>query len=657
VQRRRRPSAPARALSAAVAGIVAVTAVLGAGAGVATAEEPDLDEVRVEVGDDHLDPAVVRIEPGDTVVWVHGGEAPLRLVAPDGAFDSSPDCDGAGGPCLEPGASFAHRFDEEAVVAYLNLPPGEEASPVELEEIGRVLAESEADADADAPAEDAGPEPEEEPTRVVGLVVVADDDPAAGPPGSEPGLPTPGLPPAGPDAPPAPPGGSPGPSGPDGPPAPPAPDGLDGPPAPPAGADGPAAPPAPDGAPPPPPPPGTPPSSPTPTGAPTTGPPPAPPAPSTPLPGPAPTGGPTTAGPPPPPPRSVLDAGPTPSSPSGPLPTSWLGATGAATTPTLPSGSAGGSPVPLPPIDQGADVDGSRSPGPGAGAFPDDLQALQDSVVRTGASTTQPLLDALAAHGLEGEEAIAKGFGRFPVGGLATYVHDWWFPRYGPGWRLHQGTDIFAARGTPVRAPAAGTVRISDGGLGGLSVHVDEADGTYWYLTHLDGIAPGLTEGMAVVPGQTVGFVGSSGNARGGPPHLHLQLHPGGGSPVDPKPVLDQMLAEAIAAVPDLAAGVDVATLAATSPGSGDVTSLDWWAAPALPDAPRLLSRPTALEAVLDAVGAAGAPRLEVAGAVGGPASEGPAVLALAALLALGATGLHLHRPLRRPLPPRAAAS
>ena len=33
------------------------------------------------------------------------------------------------------------------------------------------------------------------------------------------------------------------------------------------------------------------------------------------------------------------------------------------------------------------------------------------------------------------------GFGRFPIAGYASYVHDWWFPRFGPGWRLHQGTD------------------------------------------------------------------------------------------------------------------------------------------------------------------------------------------------------------------------
>ena len=39
--------------------------------------------------------------------------------------------------------------------------------------------------------------------------------------------------------------------------------------------------------------------------------------------------------------------------------------------------------------------------------------------------------------------------------------------------------------GTPVRAPAAGKVRISNGGLGGLSVYVIEPDGTYYYLAHL----------------------------------------------------------------------------------------------------------------------------------------------------------------------------
>jgi hypothetical protein len=135
------------------------------------------------------------------------------------------------------------------------------------------------------------------------------------------------------------------------------------------------------------------------------------------------------------------------------------------------------------------------------------------------------------------------------VGGHTTWVHDWLFPRYVPSFHPHMGIDLFADRGTPVRAPAAGTVRTSSGSIGGLAVKVIEPDGTYWYLAHLDSVVQAL-DGTTVEAGTIVGTVGDSGNARGGLPHVHLQLHPGGGEPVDPKPVIDELAAEALAAAP-----------------------------------------------------------------------------------------------------------
>jgi hypothetical protein len=205
-------------------------------------------------------------------------------------------------------------------------------------------------------------------------------------------------------------------------------------------------------------------------------------------------------------------------------------------------------PGPLPAPGHGGHGHGGSSPAGVGGGFPAHLQALMDSVERTPASSTARLMRAVALleeGGISQDDAVARVFGRFPVGGLATYTHDWWFPRSGPGWRLHQGTDIFAERGTPVRAPAAGVVSIGNGGLGGLSVRVTEPDGTYWYMAHLHSVAPGLTVGDDVAVGQVVGTVGDSGNARGGLPHLHIELHPDGGAAVDPKAVLDGFLAEA----------------------------------------------------------------------------------------------------------------
>ena len=179
-----------------------------------------------------------------------------------------------------------------------------------------------------------------------------------------------------------------------------------------------------------------------------------------------------------------------------------------------------------------------------------------DSVPRTPPSTTKSLLAALRPltelFGVPPDEAAALAFGRFPVQGEASYVHDWWFPRFGPAWRLHQGTDIFAPAGTPVRAPAAGTLTLTMNGLGGLSAYVTEVDGTYHYLAHLAGYAPDVLSGQAVRLGQVVGYVGNSGNARTTPPHLHYEFHPRGGPAVDPKPHLDGWLEGAVAGVSGL---------------------------------------------------------------------------------------------------------
>lgn len=122
-----------------------------------------------------------------------------------------------------------------------------------------------------------------------------------------------------------------------------------------------------------------------------------------------------------------------------------------------------------------------------------------------------------------------------PVPG-ASFINDWGFPR--SGGRTHKGTDVFAPFGTPIRAVAAGTVRLSNSSLGGITVWLNATDGNSYYFAHLQSYASGMATGATVAAGQTIGFVGDSGNARGGAPHLHFQVHPGGGGPVNPYPTL-----------------------------------------------------------------------------------------------------------------------
>lgn len=93
------------------------------------------------------------------------------------------------------------------------------------------------------------------------------------------------------------------------------------------------------------------------------------------------------------------------------------------------------------------------------------------------------------------------------------------------GGRGHKGVDIFAAKGTPVLAAAAGViVKRDSSAAGGLSVYERDLDGrTIYYYAHLNGWRAGLKEGDLVRQGDVIGYVGSTGNVSGAP-HLHFAV-------------------------------------------------------------------------------------------------------------------------------------
>ena len=101
----------------------------------------------------------------------------------------------------------------------------------------------------------------------------------------------------------------------------------------------------------------------------------------------------------------------------------------------------------------------------------------------------------------------------------------------------HEGTDIFAPAGTPLLAVERGVVsRMGNEVLGGTILWLKGESGTSYYYAHLSAFAPGITPGMVVESGTVLGFVGNTGNARTTPPHLHFEIHPGGGAPINPYP-------------------------------------------------------------------------------------------------------------------------
>ena len=115
-----------------------------------------------------------------------------------------------------------------------------------------------------------------------------------------------------------------------------------------------------------------------------------------------------------------------------------------------------------------------------------------------------------------------------PVEGVrVSQVTDTWQAPRGGG-RLHDGQDIFAPVGTPVRSASAGFVyRIDDLSLGGLTVTIIGDGYKRYFYTHFDRVPGDLLEGQRVTTDTVIGFVGTSGNAVGTPPHLHFGVYAG----------------------------------------------------------------------------------------------------------------------------------
>ena len=94
------------------------------------------------------------------------------------------------------------------------------------------------------------------------------------------------------------------------------------------------------------------------------------------------------------------------------------------------------------------------------------------------------------------------------------------------GARTHNALDIMAPRKTPILSAFSGKVlKLHTSTAGGLTVYTLDSTGRFVILYgHLDSYRPGLTEGAPVAKGEILGFVGSTGNASPGAPHLHFQV-------------------------------------------------------------------------------------------------------------------------------------
>jgi len=137
----------------------------------------------------------------------------------------------------------------------------------------------------------------------------------------------------------------------------------------------------------------------------------------------------------------------------------------------------------------------------------------------------------------------------FPVLGKFRYGNDFGALR---GQGRHEGIDIVAPRKALAVAAEAGQVHYHFGSQrAGCMLYLNGDSGTTYLYVHLNNdvgttndnrgrcvpgtaFAPGLKSGARVAAGEPIGFVGDSGDADGVEPHLHFELHPGGGAAVNP---------------------------------------------------------------------------------------------------------------------------
>ncbi len=148
---------------------------------------------------------------------------------------------------------------------------------------------------------------------------------------------------------------------------------------------------------------------------------------------------------------------------------------------------------------------------------------------------------------------IAAGEIAIPVAGIrAVDLRDTYLEARG-GSRIHHAIDILAPRGTPVIAAVDGTIeKLFTSAGGGLTIYqFDRRKERVYYYAHLDRYAGGLSEGSFIPRGTVIGYVGTSGNAPAGTPHLHFSVEVlplskkwWKGEPVNPYPLLTTLPSE-----------------------------------------------------------------------------------------------------------------
>ncbi len=115
----------------------------------------------------------------------------------------------------------------------------------------------------------------------------------------------------------------------------------------------------------------------------------------------------------------------------------------------------------------------------------------------------------------------------FPIYGTVSFGDSFGAPRPNVQGGWHHGEDIFARAGAPLLAVADGTLHtIGFNKIGGYRLWLRDTSGNEFYYAHLSAYTPLAVDGASVKAGDVIGFVGDTGDAEGGSPHLHFEIHP-----------------------------------------------------------------------------------------------------------------------------------
>jgi murein DD-endopeptidase MepM/ murein hydrolase activator NlpD len=125
----------------------------------------------------------------------------------------------------------------------------------------------------------------------------------------------------------------------------------------------------------------------------------------------------------------------------------------------------------------------------------------------------------------------------FPVYGHADVADNFGAPRADTG--AHEGNDVFAPFGAPVLAVADGVVeKVGTLRISGNRLWLKTTAGDEFFYAHLSAFSPEAVDGHHVKAGTVLGFTGNTGDAEPTPPHVHFEIHPGGGAAIDPYAIL-----------------------------------------------------------------------------------------------------------------------